>query len=111
MVELLASVPGFRGLPDSALEIVERGSEHLMLSTGDVLFLQGEFDDAMYIVVSGSLEMVAMLGNGERQLLARFGPSDWIGESVVRFHRPRSGTVYASAPPEVMNLSVQGLAA
>ena len=110
MVELLASVPGFRGLPDSALEIVEGGSEHLMLSTGDVLFLQGEFDDAMYIVVSGSLEMVAMLGNGQRQLLARFGPSDWIGESVVLFHRPRKATVYASAPAEVMKLSLPRLA-
>ena len=64
----------------------------------------------MYIVVSGSLEMVAMLGNGQRQLLARFGPSDWIGESVVLFHRPRKATVYASAPAEVMKLSLPRLA-
>src|SRR2546422_72708 len=110
MVEVFASVPGFRGLPESALEVVEGDSEHLMLSTGDILFLEGEFDDAMYIVVSGSLEMVATLGNGQRQLLARFGPSDWIGETVVLFHKPRQATVYASAPAEVMKLSLPRLA-
>jgi len=105
MADMLASVAGFRGLPQSALELVERDSECLTLSEGDLLFEEGEIDDAMYIVASGNLEMVAILPDGRRQLLARFGPSDCIGETVVLFQRPRQATVYASAPSEVLRLS------
>src|SRR5688572_15358289 len=110
VVEVLASLPGFRGLPKSSLELVERGSQHLTLNAGDVLFQEGEIDDAMYIVVSGTLEMTATLQDGRRQLLGRFGPSDCIGETVVLFHRPRQASVYASAPSEVLKLSLPLLA-
>jgi CRP-like cAMP-binding protein/predicted acylesterase/phospholipase RssA len=110
MVDVLASVLGFRGLPESALELVERDSEHLTLNAGDVLFKEGEIDDAIYLVASGTLEMAATLQDGRQQLLGRFGPSDCIGETVVLFNRPRQATVYAAVPSEVLKLSLPLLA-
>ena len=109
-VDVLASVPAFQGLHESALELVERDSKHLKLNAGDVLFQEEEIDDAMYIVASGTLEMVATLRDGGPQHLGRFGPGDCIGETVVLFHRPRQATVYASVPSEVLKLSLPLLA-
>ena len=72
--EALASAIGFQSLPKSSLELIESESECLTLKTGDVLFVEGDVDDALYIVVSGTLQMVATLSTGCQQSLATFGP-------------------------------------
>ena len=108
--EVLASVTGFRALPKSSLELLGRESECLRLSAGDVLFEEGDVDDALYIVASGTLQMVATLGSGCQQPLATFGPGDCVGETVALFHRPRQTTVHASTPAQVMKLSLSVLA-
>src|SRR5213080_5011458 len=109
-IEALASATGFRALPKSFLESLGHEIECLKLSPGDVLFEEGDLDDALYIVAAGTLQMVATLSSGSQQPLATIGRGDCVGETVVLFHRPRQTTVYASTPAQVMKLSLSVLA-
>src|SRR5438132_723941 len=78
-IEALASATGFRALPRSFMESLGHEIECLKLSAGDVLFEEGDVDDALYIVAAGMLQMVATLSSGGQQPLATFGPGDCVG--------------------------------
>ena len=71
-IDLLAPATGFRGLPKSSLELVGRESECLKLSAGYLLFEEGAVDDALYIVATGTLQMVATPTTGCPQPVAVF---------------------------------------
>jgi predicted acylesterase/phospholipase RssA/CRP-like cAMP-binding protein len=103
---ILATVPAFRGLPESTLDLIARNAELVKLNSGDFLFKEGDDDDSLYIVASGTLEMAGTLRDGRAQRFARFGRGDSIGDTVVLFHQPRPASVYASSPAELFKLSL-----
>jgi len=105
-VEVLGSFNAFRGLPESQLETLARETECLSLNADDRLFEEGDVDDALYIVLSGTLQMFAIGSGGRKQALASFAPGDCIGETVVLFHRPRQATVYAVVQSHVLKFSL-----
>src|SRR5262245_50333031 len=103
-ISVLTSMNAFRELTESSLELLTQESTRLGLHTGDVLFEEGDVDDAIYVVLSGTLDMVAKRGGERRQTVVSYGVGDCIGETLVLFHRPRPGTVYATGPSELLKL-------
>ena len=64
------------------------------LADGEVLFHQGDPPDWVYVVVSGTIELVQ-----DDVLVASAGAGDWFGEMGPLFSLPRSATARASGPP------------
>jgi CRP-like cAMP-binding protein len=83
---------------DERRQLVSLGTTQLV-EEDYVLMERGEEADRVLVVLSGS---VAVLRDGER--LATRGPGSLIGEMSIVDHRPRSATVVAAEPSEILSI-------
>lgn len=74
------------------------------LSTGEVLFHQGEEEEAMYVVVNGRLRYEARDEDGHVVARGEAGPGQTIGEFALFSDEPRSATVQALRESNVVRL-------
>jgi len=96
----LESTPLFAGLPAAALEQLIERLNLVELGAGEVLFRQGDSGDALYIVAEGSVTVVHE--GPPRQELTRFGPGSFFGEVALVTEEPRSATVTAEVPTQLL---------
>ncbi|MET1002575.1 MAG: ATP-binding cassette domain-containing protein [Acidimicrobiia bacterium] len=100
-------------LADRVVELVpqmgmsDRPPERIELAAGDTLFQQGSTGDLIYVVASGELEILRELAAGGTELLAVSKTGDYFGEIGPLFGLPRSATVRARGPAEVIGYTVQ----
>lgn len=66
-------------------------SKHITLQPGDILFNEGDAGDTMFVVTNGLIEITKILG-GTKQVLAKLGPGEFVGELSILNHEPRSAT-------------------
>ncbi|MEO6774582.1 MAG: cyclic nucleotide-binding domain-containing protein [Kofleriaceae bacterium] len=100
--EALAATPLFSGLSQEALESLVAELQLIQLSDGEVLFYEGDPGDALYVIVEGE---VAVLAEGPPRVeMARLGPGAFIGEVALMTDQPRSATVAAVAPAELLRI-------
>ena len=70
---------------------------------GEVVVAEGEEGDAMFLIKSGKTEVTTIDPRDKRRLtLARLGPGDFFGEVSLIKNKPRTATVSALTPLEVM---------
>ncbi len=84
---------------------VEKEAEHVSIPAGQLLFEQGEPSDALYILVTGSLGVYALDGEGSEILIAMIRPGETVGEMGVVAGVPRMATVRAIRDSELMTFS------
>jgi putative ABC transport system ATP-binding protein len=72
------------------------------LAAGDVLFRQGSRGNRIFVIESGSVEIVRELPSGSTEVLATLGPGEHFGEMGPLFGLPRSATVRAESAAVVM---------
>jgi NTE family protein/lysophospholipid hydrolase len=108
MPELLEALPFFRALDDAQVQLLNTSAERVQLAPGAILFRQGDAGDAIYIVVSGALDVVLASPSGD-QWLARLEPGDLVGELAVLYRRPRTATVRAVADATLLKIDVDAL--
>jgi CRP-like cAMP-binding protein len=101
----LADTPLFAGLPSEALEALVEHMQLIPLLPGAVLFHQGDPGDSLYVITEGEL---AVQGQGVE--MSRLGPGAFIGEVALMTDQPRSATVTAAAPSELLRIDRQTLA-
>jgi F420-non-reducing hydrogenase small subunit len=70
---------------------------------GQSIYSQGDPSDAMYIVLSGSVEIGSGTGP-DRYILFRLNPGDFFGESEIIIDRPRTGSATAISHSQVMRI-------
>jgi MFS family permease len=100
LLDLLASVRMFAVLPPTQLEQLATALQPVTpLRDGEVLIRQGDVGDRCYVVVDGAL---AVDRDGEQ--LAVLGASEVVGEIALLRDVPRTATVRAKGPVEVMAL-------
>jgi F420-non-reducing hydrogenase small subunit len=68
---------------------------------GQRIYSQGDDSDAMYIILSGSVEIVSGTGP-EGYVLLRLNPGDFFGESEIVIERPRTASATAVERTQVM---------
>ncbi len=78
----------------------------LSLKQGDVLIEERSVDDDAYLLVDGSLRVVA---RGEERTLALIGAPALVGEMAVVQGQGRSATVLADTPATVLRLPAREL--
>jgi signal transduction histidine kinase len=87
----------FSSLSSEELASLNRVTRELSFAGGTEVFKEGDAGDALYVVKSGLVQISAVIGTGERQVLSRVPPGDMFGELAIIDDQPRSAT----AMPEV----------
>lgn len=101
---LITPVAVFAGLDAGVIAEIAAIATPVDVAQGDALVSQGAPGDAMYIIVSGALDVVVALPAGGRQVLARLGAGDCVGEMALLSHSTRSATVLAVARTRALRI-------
>jgi CRP-like cAMP-binding protein len=99
-IELLKTVPLFRGLGNSEMQRIGQLVDEVDLPAGRVLMRQGDSGAELFAIVDGS----ASVERDGRQLPA-CGPGSVIGEIALIDGGPRTATVTLTAPSRLLVLS------
>lgn len=102
VVELLGRVPLFRGLPEAELWSIAALARPRVLGKEEMLFREGDPGDRFYIVFAGAVEVLKErpLGDHERLAVKRAGEA--FGEMSLLNDAPRSASVRALEPTELL---------
>ncbi len=98
----LAATPLFAGLPHHTLAALVENLTIVSLEAGIALFKEGDPGDALYVIVEGEVSVQA---EGPPLVeMARLGPGAFIGEVALMTDQPRSATVTATEPSELLRI-------
>jgi CRP/FNR family transcriptional regulator, cyclic AMP receptor protein len=93
----LRQMPVFSSCSDRELDAVARLGTVVSANEGHVFTRQGRRGFEFFVVITGSATC-----HVDDDLVATFGPGDFFGEMGLVDHQPRSATVRAAAPMEVL---------
>jgi CRP-like cAMP-binding protein len=104
----LRASPLLEGLGEEEQLALLHGLDLVTAQPGDVLVSQGERGDSLYILASGGVRVYAR--DGERTaLVCSLGEGAFFGEISALLDEPRSATVVAALPSELLKLDRPGL--
>ncbi len=95
--ELLKKVPLFAGCSKSELRALARIADELDLREGTVITREGRPGREFFVLVDGTAR-VSKTG----RKIADLGPGDWFGEIALLTDAPRTATVTATSPVDVL---------
>jgi CRP-like cAMP-binding protein len=101
---LLANVSIFSSLDERALDALVRATSTRRLDSGEVLFRKGDQGRQLYGVLSGRLKVSAAGGDGKEIVFNVCDPGEVIGEIALLDSNPRSATIVALEPSELLVL-------
>lgn len=102
----LRAVPGFTGLPDSALVELSSNASLVTYRNGDVIMKEGEQGDALYIINYGVARVYVTLDGKDFNLgMARLG--DFLGERSLLTGAPRAASAAALTQIEVVRVGCE----
>jgi CRP-like cAMP-binding protein len=99
----LAAVPDFSALDDRTLLRVVGASANLTWSAGSVVFEKGSASEALYIILSGRVQISDNV-DGEPVEIAALDAGDFFGELSLLLHTEHSKTATALDDSELMVL-------
>lgn len=94
-IEDLRAVGLFGGLSDEVLEFFSASTAPVVHAPGSEVFRENEPGTAIFVVLSGRLELTRKDRHGVDVRLALVHPRDWVGEVGLIDMKPRSSTVRA----------------
>lgn len=105
-------IPLFRGLSRTQVHYIIMAGSLTEIDTGKILFHKGDSSDSMYAIVSGAMDVLDpdIDGESERKLgshklLNRLNTGDVLGEMGFLRSMPRSATVIATQPVELLKIN------
>ena len=101
---LLATLALFKALDSATLDRLAAAALHRPLVRGERLFRRGDPATGMYVVVFGSIKLVAAGGNGRGRLTGIVGPGRSFGEPVMFLERPAVADAVAVTDALVLQL-------
>lgn len=103
-IKVLSQVPLFKGLDPDMLSVLDRACAHIALPGGADLFRQGDAAKALYVVLSGRLEVVSEPAPGQRVLVGELGRGASVGEMSLLTGERRSASVRAIRDSELISI-------
>src|SRR5690349_21641408 len=101
-IDELANVSLFAGLDPAELATLAEHASVRKLARGQTLFNEGEPSDHLFLVRSGRLRVFVASSRGDELVLSVVGPGETLGELSVLDRQPRSATVDALEPAELI---------
>jgi CRP-like cAMP-binding protein len=108
--DFLRGIPIFEGVPAPVIERFAQGLEVRRCEPGALLFKEGDASRELFIVLGGELEVMKRSKRGRDARIAVVGMGDSIGEMSIVDDQPRSATVMAVSPSQLMRLGADDLA-
>jgi CRP/FNR family transcriptional regulator, cyclic AMP receptor protein len=96
-IELLKKVPLFAGCSKSELRQLAQTADELDLRQGTVLTREGRAGREFFVLIDGTADVTK---KGKK--IAELGPGDWLGEIALITDSPRTATVTATTPVDVL---------
>ena len=109
--ELLAQQRLLHAATDQEVAVLAEHASTRSLARGQVLLLEGERSDHLYVVLSGRFKVFVSSDRGDELVLSLLGPGDHLGEISVLDRLARSATVQATADSELLVLPGEPLRA
>ncbi|MBZ0113853.1 MAG: mechanosensitive ion channel [Thermoanaerobaculia bacterium] len=109
---LLKSLALFRDLEKETIDRIANSARRVPYDDGEILFREGDSGDSLFVVAEGKVLVSKSghnLGTGEIPL-ASLGAGDFFGEMSLLTGEPRSATVRADGPCDVLVLAQRHLA-
>ncbi|MBU9762595.1 Crp/Fnr family transcriptional regulator [Mycobacterium sp. TNTM28] len=95
MNEVLARAGIFQGVSPDAVAALVRQLEPVTFRRGEVVFVEGEPGDTLYIITAGKVKIGRKSADGRDSLITLMGPSDMFGELAIFDPGPRTSSVTA----------------
>jgi CRP/FNR family cyclic AMP-dependent transcriptional regulator len=102
---LLRNVPLFAALPEGALQLLTRVVGRKSYPRNSNIISAGDPTDALFIVISGRLKVMMSDDEGREVILAILSQGEFFGEMGLIDDSPRSATVIAIEPCELLMIS------
>jgi CRP/FNR family cyclic AMP-dependent transcriptional regulator len=103
-LEALGRCPLFRGLDLESRAAIAAHLRSRRYRKGEVVFHEGDPGDALFVVVAGSAKVVVPSEEGGEAILATVRRGDFLGELALLDGAPRSASVVALDPTEMLTL-------
>ena len=101
----LRRVPLFADLSPDELKQVALVTSELSFSPSEILARQGEAGDEMYIILEGEIEVSVDGTAGNREVLARRGPGEVVGEMSIISREPRMASLIAASELRILRIA------
>jgi len=101
--EIIASVPLFAGLDRAQVQKLCRSARRVAVQTGDVVIKEGTAGHALYIILSGELE-ISRRENGRDVVLATRKTGEFLGEMSLIERAPRTASARATTNGELLEI-------
>jgi len=102
---MLKSVPLFGTFPEDQLRALATMVTRRGAARGDAIMHAGDSAECLYIVLSGRLKVMMGEADGKEMILSIIGPGEFFGEMGIIDDSPRSATVVAIEPCELLVVS------
>ena len=104
-LSILKHVPLFAELANAELEIVTAAARHKRYPRGSIIFHEGDRGDYLCVVLSGRVKVTLLGAQGRETIVRVLERLDFLGEMALIDEAPRSATVMAIEPAEVMEIA------
>ena len=102
-IELVKAIPLFESLDDEDLRALAHKLREVRVDAGERVFAQGDQGDAMYVIESGAVDIIA--GSGRQQVIvASLFRQQYFGELALLDGAPRSAAAVASRATQLLAL-------
>ena len=105
-VDLLRQMPLFAELDTQQVQWIAAAMKQEAFAAGAVLIRQGEMGETFYVIQSGRVQ-VTVAQDGEEKSIAERGPGEYLGEIALLLEVPRTATVTALTPVQVLTMHKQ----
>jgi len=99
---MLKSLPMFGTFSDDQLRVLATMVMRRSAPRGSAIMHAGDPTDSLYIVISGRLKVMMGEADGKEVILSILGPGEFFGEMGLIDDNPRSATVVAIEPCELL---------
>jgi CRP/FNR family transcriptional regulator, cyclic AMP receptor protein len=99
---LFRKFPLFADLDDRELAAVAAVAKARRYAKDDVVFYEDESGDVFFLIREGQVKVTMISPEGKEIILSLLGPGDFFGEMALLDDEPRSATVVATQPLELM---------
>jgi CRP/FNR family transcriptional regulator, cyclic AMP receptor protein len=99
---VLKTVPMFGTFPEDQLRALATMVTRRSAPRGSAIMRAGDETDSLYIVISGRLKVMMGEADGKEVILSILGPGEFFGEMGLIDDSPRSATVIAIEPCELL---------
>jgi len=93
--DLLKETPLFAEFSDADINSLAQSTRLEVYGPGDVIVREGRVGAALFVVISGNVEVIKGMTGADPEVVAKLGVGDFFGEIAVMKHVPRSASVRA----------------